>query len=864
MNRGYSMTGAGPLIEVLSMKCTRRGNIVLSLYVTYVVVFTAAGVACLAGLLGVRSLDHPDVRRGLGGLLVTSGAWSLFTAGQFLTTSIATKRIVYTGALIVGISTVFAWLYFASAYSGRQYHRDRTYRLVGAAILGSVVVIKLTNPLHGAYFHAEIATEPFRHARIDHFAVHWFVTGFAYTAAGVGFWWLFESFSEADSQPLHLYALVTATAVPIVPYAISYYTDGYLLYVNYEPLGVAVFALGVFFYARTEFTRLSSPDRSYIADSISEGVVIVDEGGYVINYNDSAAAVVADLSQRTTPLETVDDELAALEDGETVVLERTVDGRERQFEAERTALPDAPMAASAITLTDVSRVAHLEELTRLYQEISEALVENTGPETLREKVAETIADIESYRIVWLYPGDDTGYVGGEPSGYVEGRLANTDRREPVLEAAETGEQCRLEVREGDGGWATEAAGLGITECLAVPLESPDGGTEVLGIYTTASAGFSSAEAELFVEIGGMLSHAIAAIRAHEESTEYREAISHAGYAVYITDVDGTIRHVNPAFEEITGYSAEEAVGRTPEILNSGEMDEAYYDRLWGTILAGEVFEEEIVNKTRDGDRYLARQTVAPVTDEGEPVAFVAIQADITDRHVREQRLTVLNRVLRHNLRNEMTLVSGNARRAEDALESLPSSVEREAVAEPVETIRAVADEIAARSEKAREVENVLDRTGISGDPDTVEEVVDRARRVLEGADVDGSVRLADEVATWQVDGELTRVVEELLENAIRHNDEPSPVVDLEADATDDGEVRFSVVDNGPGLTEQELTVLDDEEETQLRHGSGLGLWMVNWLVVNCGGSVGVDPESDGTRIDVVVPPRQAERPAKPT
>ena len=75
--------------------------------------------------------------------------------------------------------------------------------------------------------------------------------------------------------------------------------------------------------------------------------------------------------------------------------------------------------------------------------------------------------------------------------------------------------------------------------------------------------------------------------------------------MFITDTDGTIQYVNPAFERLTGYSEAEAVGATPNILNSGEMSDDHYEQLWGTITAGDVFEERITNKTKGGERYIA-------------------------------------------------------------------------------------------------------------------------------------------------------------------------------------------------------------------------------------------------------------------
>ncbi len=120
--------------------------------------------------------------------------------------------------------------------------------------------------------------------------------------------------------------------------------------------------------------------------------------------------------------------------------------------------------------------------------------------------------------------------------------------------------------------------------------------------------------------------------------QFRQAIEATTHAVYITDTSGVIQYVNPAFETITGYAAEEAVGETPDLLSSGTRDASYYADLWETVLGGEPWHEEIINRRKDGEEYLADQTISPITDDdGAIEALVAIQQDITDRKRRDER-----------------------------------------------------------------------------------------------------------------------------------------------------------------------------------------------------------------------------------
>jgi two-component system CheB/CheR fusion protein len=110
--------------------------------------------------------------------------------------------------------------------------------------------------------------------------------------------------------------------------------------------------------------------------------------------------------------------------------------------------------------------------------------------------------------------------------------------------------------------------------------------------------------------------------------------------VLITDLEGTILSVNPGFIEITGYSADEAVGQTPRILQSDRHDAPFYGVMWEQIKADGCWYGEIWNRRKDGELYLLRMTINMVPDEaGEPMRYVSVFSDITtlwrnDQHIR--------------------------------------------------------------------------------------------------------------------------------------------------------------------------------------------------------------------------------------
>ncbi len=110
------------------------------------------------------------------------------------------------------------------------------------------------------------------------------------------------------------------------------------------------------------------------------------------------------------------------------------------------------------------------------------------------------------------------------------------------------------------------------------------------------------------------------------------AIQSAANAIVITDRTGVITFVNSAFTHITGYTPEDAVGKNPRILKSGEQTSAFYRNLWETINAGNVWRGEVVNKRKDGSIYSEEMTITPVQNEQREIThFIAIKNDITDR-----------------------------------------------------------------------------------------------------------------------------------------------------------------------------------------------------------------------------------------
>jgi len=162
------------------------------------------------------------------------------------------------------------------------------------------------------------------------------------------------------------------------------------------------------------------------------------------------------------------------------------------------------------------------------------------------------------------------------------------------------------------------------------------------------------------------------ITAHKRATAERNqlmaAIEQAGEAIVMTDAQGIIQFVNPAFKQMTGYRGKEAVGRNLSMLKSGEQDDPFYQDLWETISAGNTWAGRMVNKRKDGTLYTEESTISPVRDAANRIVnYVAVKRDITD-HLRlaeqfqqAQKMEAVGLLaggVAHDFNNMLTVIQG--------------------------------------------------------------------------------------------------------------------------------------------------------------------------------------------------------------
>lgn len=342
---------------------------------------------------------------------------------------------------------------------------------------------------------------------------------------------------------------------------------------------------------------------------------------------------------------------------------------------------------------------------------------------------------------------------------------------------------------------------------------------------------------------------------YETLARYETILENINDGVYMLDPRGRITWVNETAIEVfdIGYEREELIGSYVSKLLSEEDIEKCLDIIEACLESDDRNSGrcEIALQTAYGDVIPCdlHLTLLPMED-GEFQGTVGVVRDISERKRREQRLEVMNRVLRHNLRNDMNVIMGHA---EILGEKLVEADERH-----IQSIIDVGTDLLDLSDKLRWLSEVREQAGASG---STIDVVERLRSIVsrfrdEYPTVEFEVDLPSDTAVGArvVSPELFDVaMRNLIENSIEHNETPHPHVTVSVQRVR-GTTRISVADNGPGLPEQEREVLERGSETPLQHGSGLGLWLVYWCVTTVGGDLSFDSSSSrGTRVTLAFP-----------
>lgn len=315
--------------------------------------------------------------------------------------------------------------------------------------------------------------------------------------------------------------------------------------------------------------------------------------------------------------------------------------------------------------------------------------------------------------------------------------------------------------------------------------------------------------------------------------------------VFALDGDRQFLAVTEDLAGITGLSTEELLGTDVSTVIDDEAGRL--DRMVATVTdQGGTVAGEFQLRTVEGAVKLCELRVTDVA--GEAPYTVGCIEDVTGNRRRQERITVLDRVLRHNIRNKVGSIVGYLRAVVDQSETDDAVV---ALDEATSLLRL--------SEKARECHRLLEReptrTRVDDLAELLESVVTQRRDDFPGASISLE---ATEHPPVVVDKELlAAAVMELVDNAVEHSDRPDPLVQVSVEPAGEW-VAVRVADDGPGIPAEERQAILSGEEQPLYHASGLGVWFVKWAVRLVGGQLDIDErEPRGTVVTLRLPAQSA-------
>jgi PAS domain S-box-containing protein len=381
-------------------------------------------------------------------------------------------------------------------------------------------------------------------------------------------------------------------------------------------------------------------------------------------------------------------------------------------------------------------------------------------------------------------------------------------------------------------------------------------------------------------VADQVSGAIARAYLEETQRHLSAAVEQAAESILITDTDGTIVYVNPAFERISGYTREEAIGYNARILKSGNHDQSFFEDLWETIVDGRVWQGRFINKKKDGSLYTEDSTITPVRDQmGRIVNFVAVNHDVTqmvqleEQFRQAQKMEALGQLaggIAHDFNNLLTIIQLSTRLLQKNIrpeDPLGEHIQR--IQDTGERAGALTKQLLSFSRREIIEPRIL----------TLNQVVSDLSRMLKriiGEDIELETRLDDKLWTIRIDPtQVDQIVLNLVVNARDAMPQGGSLLIETSNATLDeayaahnvdvlpGDyVLLSITDTGVGMDEEtQAHIFEPFFTTKERgQGTGLGLAAVFGIIKQNKGHVRFQTaEGEGTTFKIYLPRAEAIR-----
>ncbi|WP_226008257.1 PAS domain-containing sensor histidine kinase [Natrinema salinisoli] len=318
---------------------------------------------------------------------------------------------------------------------------------------------------------------------------------------------------------------------------------------------------------------------------------------------------------------------------------------------------------------------------------------------------------------------------------------------------------------------------------------------------------------------------------------------------------GAVLDGNTKLEELYGYSTDELQEMSVEDYTAPSTkfsQEEAVQRIQAASNGNTQSFEWQVERSNGEYRWVNVDLTSTTIDDEKYV--IAEITDITRYRAREQLLRLLNRVIRHNLRNDMNILTGYA-------EQVKAAIENDALEEEVETIVSIASEVGTLSESLNQVEQIVEPDATKRQRTNMSTSVRKSAKksIEEYPEADITVDAPSDV--WvTADKSLQYALDHAFDNAITHNGRENPTVSarvIDDSKNDLGVVR--IADDGPPIPDIEIDVLESEEKVNSTyHGSGVGLWVMKWCVDSLGGKLTFEENAPrGNVVQITIPKNES-------
>lgn len=369
--------------------------------------------------------------------------------------------------------------------------------------------------------------------------------------------------------------------------------------------------------------------------------------------------------------------------------------------------------------------------------------------------------------------------------------------------------------------------------------------------------------------------------AMNEIRKLSQVVEQSPTIILITDTEGNIQYVNPAFSEMTGYGNSEVIGQNPRILKSGKMTEEFYQTMWQTILAGKVWSGEIINKKKNGELYWEYVSISAIRDHNDRIInFFAVEENITERKKMELDLLKAKEQAEVSARVKSKFLANMSHEIRTPMNSIIGFIEL--VLEERHFSHDEKHYLQTALNSAKDllilINDILDvsklesgKLKIINAPFNIRSllniIIEITKQLIKEKSIDLKLEIRSDLSQC-ISGDKNRIRQVLLNllgNAVKFTQKGS--VTLSCQDMRNGFLRFQIQDTGIGMTETQIERIFDpftqaDESTVRRYGgTGLGTTISKELVALMGGEITVDSQPNiGTTFTFTLPNIPAECP----